>query len=121
MRRPLCGIAIIVLFLAIILSGLFNFEEAGIHIVGDIPSGLPDFGIPEGLTIETLIAVAPGAILWPEAGMDELSKQRLISRTPLRQAGNPEDIARTILFLVADAPYITGQVIAVDGGRSVQQ
>ncbi len=64
-------------------------------------------------------AVAPGAILWPEAGMDELSKQRLISRTPLRQAGNPEDIARTILFLVADAPYITGQVINVDGGRTV--
>lgn len=64
-------------------------------------------------------AVAPGAILWPEAGMDELSKQRLISRTPLRQAGEPEDIARTILFLVADAPYITGQVINVDGGRTV--
>lgn len=64
-------------------------------------------------------AVAPGAILWPEAGMDELSKQRLISRTPLRQAGNPEDIARTILFLIADAPYITGQVINVDGGRTV--
>ena len=63
--------------------------------------------------------VAPGAILWPEAGMDELSKQRLISRIPLRQAGDPRDIARTILFLVADAPYITGQIINVDGGRTV--
>jgi pteridine reductase len=64
-------------------------------------------------------AVAPGAILWPEHGMDELSKQRLISRIPLRQAGNPDDIARTVEFLVADAPYITGQVIDVDGGRTV--
>ena len=64
-------------------------------------------------------AVAPGAILWPEHGMDELSKQRLISRIPLRQAGDPDDIARTVMFLIADAPYITGQVIAVDGGRTV--
>ena len=65
-------------------------------------------------------AVAPGAILWPEKGeLDELSKQRLISRTPMRQVGSPEDITRTLLFLIADAPYITGQVICVDGGRSV--
>ena len=65
-------------------------------------------------------AVAPGAILWPEHDdMDQLSKQRLISRTPLRRIGSPEDITRTVLFLVADAPYITGQVISVDGGRSV--
>ena len=65
-------------------------------------------------------AVAPGAILWPEHDdMDQLSKQRLISRTPLRRIGSPEDITRTVLFLVADAPYITGQVIPVDGGRTV--
>ena len=64
-------------------------------------------------------AVAPGAILWPERGMDELSKQRLISRIPLRQAGHPDDIARTVMFLIADAPYITGQVINVDGGRTI--
>ncbi len=64
-------------------------------------------------------AVAPGAILWPENGMDELSRQRLITRTPLRHSGNPDDIARTVHFLVADAPYVTGQVINVDGGRSV--
>lgn len=64
-------------------------------------------------------AVAPGAILWPDSGLDEMSKQRVISRTPLRRSGEPEEIARTVLFLIRDAGYVTGQVIAVDGGRSV--
>lgn len=63
--------------------------------------------------------IAPGVILWPEAGLDEMSKQRIISRTPLKRSGDPSDIARTALFLLRDAPYITGQVLAVDGGRSV--
>ncbi len=64
-------------------------------------------------------AIAPGAVLWPEAGMDEMSKQRLISRTPLKRVGEPADIARAVVFLVRDAGYVTGQVIAVDGGRVV--
>ncbi|OGI39707.1 MAG: pteridine reductase, partial [Candidatus Muproteobacteria bacterium RBG_16_64_10] len=64
-------------------------------------------------------AIAPGAILWPETGLDDMSKQRVISRTPLKRSGNPEDIARTALFLVRDADFITGQVLAVDGGRWV--
>jgi pteridine reductase len=64
-------------------------------------------------------AIAPGAILWPEAGLDEMSKQRIISRTPLRRAGEADDVARAVLFLVRDAPYVTGQVIAVDGGRGI--
>ena len=64
-------------------------------------------------------AVAPGTILWPESDLDEITKQRIISRVPLKRSGDPSDIARTILFLVRDAGYITGQVIAVDGGRSV--
>jgi pteridine reductase len=64
-------------------------------------------------------AVAPGTILWPEIDLDELTKQRIISRVPLKRSGDPDDIARTILFLVRDAGYITGQIIAVDGGRSV--
>jgi len=63
-------------------------------------------------------AVAPGAIMWPEQGVDELSQQRLISRTPLKRTGEPEDIARTVCFLIRDAGFITGQVINVDGGRS---
>ncbi len=64
-------------------------------------------------------AVAPGAIMWPEQGMDELSKQRMISRTPLKQVGDPTDIASTICFLIKDAGFITGQIINVDGGRTI--
>lgn len=64
-------------------------------------------------------AIAPGVILWPEAGLDEMSKQRIISRAPLKRSGEPDDIARTVLFLIRDAGYITGQVLAVDGGRWV--
>ena len=64
-------------------------------------------------------AIAPGVILWPEGGIDEMSKQRIISRTPLKRAGEPDDVARTVLFLVRDGAYITGQVIAIDGGRWV--
>jgi pteridine reductase len=64
-------------------------------------------------------AVAPGAVLWPASGADEMSKQRLISRTPLKRVGEPDDIARAVVFLVRDAPFMTGQIIAVDGGRLV--
>ncbi|MFO1428651.1 MAG: pteridine reductase [Candidatus Competibacteraceae bacterium] len=63
--------------------------------------------------------IAPGAILWPEQGMSDTAKTQLLSRVPLRRQGEPEDIARTVLFLVQDAPYISGQIIAVDGGRSL--
>ena len=63
-------------------------------------------------------AVAPGPILWPEDGQfDELSRQRIVSHTPLKREGTPDDIARTVRFLLADAPYVTGETIAVDGGR----
>jgi pteridine reductase len=64
-------------------------------------------------------AIAPGAILWPETGLDDMSKQRVISRTPLKRSGEPEDIARTALFLIRDASFVTGQVLGVDGGRAV--
>jgi pteridine reductase len=63
-------------------------------------------------------AVAPGPILWPEDGQfDELSRQRIVSHTPLKREGTPDDIARTVHFLLADASYVTGETIAVDGGR----
>jgi len=63
-------------------------------------------------------AVAPGPILWPDAGqVGELSRQRIVSHTPLRREGSPDDIARAVRFLLADAPYVTGETIAVDGGR----
>ena len=63
--------------------------------------------------------VAPGAILWPEKDMPEYTKNLILERTALKRAGEPIDIARTILFLVRDADYITGQIIAVDGGRTL--
>jgi pteridine reductase len=65
--------------------------------------------------------VAPGAILWPEEGLSEEAQTNILTRIPLERPGTPEDIARTVLFLAGDADYITGQIIAVDGGRSVQQ
>ena len=57
-----------------------------------------------------------------EAGFgtaDELSRQRIISHTPLKREGTPDDIARAVHFLIADAPYVTGETINVDGGRHV--
>lgn len=66
-------------------------------------------------------AVAPGIILWPEADQGAEAQSELVSRTALKQEGCPDDIAKTVLFLVKDANYITGQVIAVDGGRTLFQ
>jgi pteridine reductase len=65
--------------------------------------------------------IAPGPILWPEddAWSDELARQRIVNTTLLKRTGEPDDIARTARFLVYDAPYVTGQIINVDGGRSV--
>lgn len=65
--------------------------------------------------------VAPGVILWPEHETSEDRKAEILSRTALRRPGNAVDIARTVRFLVVEADYITGQIIAVDGGRTVQQ
>jgi pteridine reductase len=65
-------------------------------------------------------AVAPGPILWPDdEAFDELSRQRIISHTLLRREGTPEDIAKAVYFLLADATYVTGDTINVDGGRHV--
>lgn len=65
--------------------------------------------------------VSPGVNLWPESAewQDEEKRRKLIAHTLLKRAGDPDDIARTVKFLIADAPYITGQIIAVDGGRSI--
>jgi pteridine reductase len=63
--------------------------------------------------------IAPGPILWPEGGLDEKVKADIVSKTLLKRSGSPDDIVRTALFFAADAPYITGQILAVDGGRSV--
>ena len=65
-------------------------------------------------------AIAPGPILWPDdESFDELSRQRIISHTPLKREGTPEDIAKAVHFLLAEATYVTGETINVDGGRHV--
>lgn len=66
-------------------------------------------------------AVAPGPVLWPEDNpqFDEVYRQRVISQTLLKRIGECDDVAKAVRFLIQDAPFITGQVIAVDGGRSL--
>lgn len=66
--------------------------------------------------------VSPGSILWPEnaAEIDEHSKQKMLSKIPLNRQGSPKDIAKTVLFLT-QSEYITGQIISVDGGRTLHQ
>jgi pteridine reductase len=62
-------------------------------------------------------AIAPGPVLWPEGEMDEELKRNIIARTALKRAGSPDDIAKAALFFATAAPYVTGEVLAVDGGR----
>ncbi|WP_235282000.1 pteridine reductase [Methyloterricola oryzae] len=63
--------------------------------------------------------VAPGAVLWPEHDMDVAKQAEILSRIPLQRTGEPEDVARAALFLAFEAPYVTGQILSVDGGRSL--
>ena len=65
--------------------------------------------------------VAPGAILWPdgEAHFDASEKGRITAQTPLRRIGSPEDVAGAVKYLLFDAPFVTGQILAVDGGRGI--
>ncbi len=63
--------------------------------------------------------VAPGAILWPDSDLSEPAKQEILQRVALKRNGEPDDIAKTVLFLIKDADYITGQILTVDGGRTL--
>lgn len=63
--------------------------------------------------------VSPGAILWPEDGLGDDAKRGILDQVPLGRPGDPDDIAGTVLYLVRDASYVTGQIITVDGGRSI--
>lgn len=65
--------------------------------------------------------VSPGAILWPEgdAAISESYQRNILAKTPLARTGSPEDIAGAIAFFLCDAPFVTGQILAVDGGRSL--
>lgn len=66
-------------------------------------------------------AVAPGPVMWPEDNpqFDEVYRKRVISQTLLKRIGEGDDVAKAVRFLIKDAPFMTGQVIAVDGGRSL--
>jgi pteridine reductase len=64
-------------------------------------------------------AVAPGPVMWPEDGLDPALEAKIIERTALKRTGSALDVARACLYFAADAPYVTGQVLAVDGGRSI--
>lgn len=66
-------------------------------------------------------AVAPGPVQWPESNpqFDEVYRQRVINQTLLKRVGEPEDVAKAVKFLIYDAPFVTGHVLAVDGGRSL--
>jgi pteridine reductase len=57
--------------------------------------------------------------MWPEDGLDEALQASIIAGTALKRIGSPEDVARACVFFATEAPYITGQVLAVDGGRSI--
>lgn len=64
-------------------------------------------------------AIAPGAILWPEQNVVETERAEILKKVALQRCGEAEDIAKAVVFLVAEAGYITGQVLSVDGGRTL--
>ncbi len=64
--------------------------------------------------------IAPGPVLWPETGVDAAQRQEIISSTLLQRAGTPADVARAVCFFASDAPFVTGQILAIDGGRSLR-
>ncbi len=64
-------------------------------------------------------AIAPGPVLWPENGVEEDLRRRIIARTALQRSGSPDDVAKAALYFASDAPFVTGQVLAIDGGRLI--
>jgi pteridine reductase len=64
-------------------------------------------------------AISPGPVMWPEDGVDEALREKIIGRTALKRGGSAEDVARAALFFACEAPFVTGQVLAIDGGRSI--
>lgn len=63
--------------------------------------------------------IAPGAVLWPGEGKPHADQQTMLARTPLQRTGSPDDVAGAVLWLLRDAPFVTGQIIRVDGGRTL--
>ena len=124
-------------FLAKALSGTLAKNKGCIVNIADIHAerglkGYPIYSIAKaGLVAMTKIlakelgpsirvnAVAPGAILWPEKELCEQEKHEILQRVALRRNGDPSDIAKAVWFLIKDAEYMTGQVITIDGGRTL--
>lgn len=80
-------------------------------------------GVTRALAVELapkvrVNGIAPGAILWPEHGIDDALSSQLISRTPLARAGNAEEVAEAVRWLLQDATYMTGEILRLDGGRN---
>ncbi len=93
---------------------LYNVAKSGLR-------GLT-FALAQELAPQVRVnGISPGAILWPSDGdwQSQQKRAEIIDHTLLKREGEPDDIARTALFLLRDAPYITGQILAVDGGRSL--
>ena len=127
------------LFLAQAAAGKLREARGAIVNVVDIHAERPlrDFavysvakaglaGLTRALAVELapevrVNGVAPGAILWPDDGrhFDASERERITSQTPLARTGNPEDIAGAVKYLLFDAPFVTGQILAVDGGRGL--
>ncbi|MFC4765664.1 pteridine reductase [Dyella koreensis] len=63
--------------------------------------------------------IAPGAVMWPSDGKPYDDQQAMLARTPLQRAGSPHDVAGAVLWLLRDATFVTGQIIRIDGGRSL--
>jgi pteridine reductase len=124
-------------FLAKLLSDCLSKRQGSIINITDIHAdrGLHDHSIyciaKAGLTAATKIlakelapgvrvnAIAPGAILWPETSGTTQDNEEILGRIPLARCGSPEDIAKAALYLVKDAAYTTGQILTIDGGRTL--
>lgn len=91
------------------------------HVYGPAKAGLAMLtrGLAKDLGPEIRVnGVSPGAILWPEDGMSDDTQRSILDQVPLARSGEPADIAGCVLYLLRDAVYVSGQIIAVDGGRS---
>lgn len=124
-------------FLAQALAPALAARQGCIVNISDIyaEKGLPDYPVysiaKAGLQAMTrclakdlapdvrVNALAPGAILWPERELDAGHENEILRRVALGRCGEAEDIAKALSFLIHDADYITGQILAVDGGRSL--
>lgn len=92
------------------------------HVYGAAKAGLVMLtrSLARDLAPEVRVnGVAPGAIAWPESGIDEDIQQIILGQIPLGRTGEPADIGKAVLFFIRDATYATGQIIAIDGGRSI--